>query len=43
VVQEQVLRYAQDFCSGLKRLLNASSLERSDTKKEGLLAQAFEG
>jgi hypothetical protein len=31
--QEQVLRYAQDFGSRLKRLLNASSLERSERNK----------
>jgi hypothetical protein len=30
LLQEQVLRYAQDFGSGLRRPLNASSLERSD-------------
>ncbi|HEX7287753.1 MAG TPA: LON peptidase substrate-binding domain-containing protein, partial [Candidatus Angelobacter sp.] len=33
-LQEQVLRYAQDFGSGLRRPLNASSLERSDRNND---------
>jgi hypothetical protein len=36
-VQEHILRYAQDFGSRLRRLLNASSLERNDTKKKACL------
>jgi hypothetical protein len=40
--QERVLRYAQDFGSRLIRLLNASSVERSDNKNDGPLSQAVE-
>jgi hypothetical protein len=41
LLDKQVLRSAQDFGSRIIRLLYASSLSRSDRKKEGLPKQAF--